>query len=305
MGAYKQFSSNDVIKTPFIANKTFSFEGLAAITGSGVDLFLGNETAQTDFILNNEPTTGYNSTIYQKLLYNSVKQLYYSNFISGSYGSPISTSSVILAHRSKYNEHFGKIDGPRFDNFYQSSILYPRTFPTASNDTIGIISIPSTLFGEYIMPKSFSYICSGGTYGDDGDGNLISGSTIVGNIFYGHGTAILTSGSSQTKNLFVTASVATCSFQSTFTINENQFRCIIKQNEFNMSLNPSLVSGSGNVTSSLHRIYDFATGSLFEPYITMVGLYNNDHELMAVAKLAQPLTSSPTTDTTIIINIDM
>jgi hypothetical protein len=33
-------------------------------------------------------------------------------------------------------------------------------------------------------------------------------------------------------------------------------------------------------------------------------LYNDNQELLAVAKLAQPIQSSPTTDTTILINLD-
>ena len=50
--------------------------------------------------------------------------------------------------------------------------------------------------------------------------------------------------------------------------------------------------------------YDFATGSYFSPYVTTVGMYNDDHELLAVGKLSQPLPTSQTTDTTILVNID-
>ena len=53
------------------------------------------------------------------------------------------------------------------------------------------------------------------------------------------------------------------------------------------------------------NISDFATGSYFSPYVTTVGLYNNDKELLAVGKLAQPLPLSSTTDTNIIINLDL
>ena len=37
----------------------------------------------------------------------------------------------------------------------------------------------------------------------------------------------------------------------------------------------------------------------------MVGLYNNDKELIAIAKLAQPLPVSSITDTSILINLDL
>ena len=57
-------------------------------------------------------------------------------------------------------------------------------------------------------------------------------------------------------------------------------------------------------TASIGKPLDFATSSYFEPYITTVGLYDNDHQLLAVGKLAKPLQSSDTTDTTILVNID-
>jgi hypothetical protein len=82
------------------------------------------------------------------------------------------------------------------------------------------------------------------------------------------------------------------------TIFETQYKCTIRENEFNFSLNPSLMSGSEGQT------YNFVTGSIFTPYITTVGLYNENQELLAVAKLAKPLNSSDTTDTTILINFD-
>jgi hypothetical protein len=48
---------------------------------------------------------------------------------------------------------------------------------------------------------------------------------------------------------------------------------------------------------------EMISGSL-TPYITTVGLYNENQELLAVAKLSQPLPTSRTTDTTIVINLD-
>jgi hypothetical protein len=89
------------------------------------------------------------------------------------------------------------------------------------------------------------------------------------------------------------------SFNSTYTIHETQYKCTIRESEFNFSLNPTLLSGSSN-----DILYNWATGSYFSPYITTVGLYNDRQELLAIAKLSQPLPSSRTTDMNIIINID-
>ena len=108
-----------------------------------------------------------------------------------------------------------------------------------------------------------------------------------------------------TDNIFVndvcTSQNITCSFDSTITIYESQYKCTIRENEFNFSQNPTLISGSSNSG----KVYDYATGSYFNPYVTTVGLYNNDKELLAVAKLAQPLPLSAVTDMNILINLDL
>ena len=97
---------------------------------------------------------------------------------------------------------------------------------------------------------------------------------------------------------FVTGSNVTCSFSSSYEIFETQYKCTIGADEFNYSLNPSIISGSEG------QLYDFATGSFFAPYVTTVGLYDGAYNLIAVAKLAKPLPTSRTTDTTILINFD-
>ena len=85
-----------------------------------------------------------------------------------------------------------------------------------------------------------------------------------------------------------------------------------RENEFNFSLNPSLSSGSTAYSSSVGTyylpsefLYDYATGSYFSPYISTIGMYDDNQNLLAVAKLAQPIQSSPTTDTTILVNLDL
>ena len=97
---------------------------------------------------------------------------------------------------------------------------------------------------------------------------------------------------------FITGSDVVCSFSSSYTIFETQYKCTIGADEFNYSSNPSIIS------SSEGQMYDFATGSYFAPYVTTVGLYDGAYNLLAVAKLAKPLPTSRTTDTTILVNFD-
>ena len=87
-------------------------------------------------------------------------------------------------------------------------------------------------------------------------------------------------------------------FRNEYRVFENEIICQIADNEFNISQNPSI---STDTSGSLRG---FATESYFEPYVTTVGLYNDTNELLAVAKLAQPIPLSSTTDTNFIIRYD-
>lgn len=323
MSAFKQFLASDVIVTPFEVNKSFSFEGGDALTGSNVsiDRFLGKNIESEIFISGSNPSTGYISKQDQELVYNSIKELYYSNYLSSSFGDNILTASLIPGADEEGDRLIGppQSDGKYF-NYEQTDLRYPKYFPTGSNNTIGVISIPSRLFGDYIQPNSFVFNSPSASLTDDGEGNIINNNQIVGNIFYSHGIITLTNdgepgsdgygagrygealyglGDTQFINDVIVSSNVTCSFSSSYDIFETQYKCTIRESEFNFSLNPSLIIN--NTTGSA---LGFVTESYFSPYITTVGLYSEDQELLAVGKLSQPLPSSPTTDTTILINID-
>jgi hypothetical protein len=314
MGAYKQFLTSDIIITPFEVNKSFTFQGASELTASivSIDRFLGLNTSSL-FNPITDPTTGQVSTQYQRLIYNSIKELFYSNYLSSSYGDPANVGFIVPGNDEAGNVLVGPPSSTgRYFNYKQTDLTFAKYFPTASDSTIGVISIPSRLFGNYIQPNSFIWKSSSFTITDDGEGNLVSGSTIYGNIFYYQGLAIITSGSSADILNFVTSSAVTCSFSSSLTIYETQYKCTIRSNEFNVTLNPSAeVSGSMLLYSGSYFYQpkggistDNTTGSYFSPYVSTVGLYDEDQNLLAVGKLAQPLPTSATTDTTILINID-
>ena len=119
--------------------------------------------------------------------------------------------------------------------------------------------------------------------------------------FVTYGSALYDANDSTFIQDIITSQNLSCIFESTVTIYETQYKCTVRENEYNFSQNPTLISGSSN--SGI--IYDFATGSFFTPYATTVGLYDNNYNLLAIAKLAQPLPLSAVTDTSIIINLDL
>ena len=101
-------------------------------------------------------------------------------------------------------------------------------------------------------------------------------------------------------NDFTFSTDITASFSSSFTIYETQYKATISEDDFNYSQNPTIISGSSN--SGIY--YNFATSSFFSPYVTTVGLYNENNELLVVGKLGQPIRTSDETDTTLVVRWD-
>ena len=101
---------------------------------------------------------------------------------------------------------------------------------------------------------------------DDGQGNLLTssaGNQRIGNVIYEAGLVIFLGiegdGAGTTSQNFSNGS-----WESTITIYETQYKCTIRSNELNYSLNPSLLTtyGSGSIINSGSATYkDFLTGS--------------------------------------------
>ena len=341
MGAWKQFLASDVIITPFEVNKGFSFN-TASFTDSDVqiDRFRGLNVSGT-FYPDTALTTGTNSTQYQVLVYNSIKELYYSNFLSASTGDNVATGSIVPGEDEAGNVIIGAINSPLYYNYLSSTLTPLRYFPTQSSAKIGVISIPVGVFGDYLQPNSV--IISSGSFSlyDDGEGNmLISGSNLhYGNVIYEHGIIILTNtGSYATGNgggpvvtppsvyalaeylqffgsMFVYGGVGSLllpdidSFITGSGVNVAfSSSYTIYETQYKATINENEFNFSQNpslISGSVDgTIYDFVTKPYFQPYVTTVGLYNEAQELLAVGKLSQPLPLSRTTDTSIFINID-
>ena len=113
----------------------------------------------------------------------------------------------------------------------------------------------------------------------------------------------------------------TISFKNEHIIYENEVRCLVEESNFNLSYNPTLlVSGSQYIVTSGSQasgsvytltgsidstVKDFATGSTFYTYATTLGLYNDNDELLAVAKFGKPIMMSPDTDITFVVKYDV
>jgi hypothetical protein len=261
-----------------------------------VEYYINKDSLYTGALSLTEGSSGY-------LTYRGIKQLYYSNFISGSIGL---TDTNLTSS---------------FDNFIESSFTSGSRY---LHNTASVFSIPNKLVGTHIEPLSFrigadlEYILNQDSYintdyfveanniVDDGEGMLRENSItgrIVGNIIYSHGQVIITDEDLATYYLVEAntsgSTALPMSWKSNQPIYTYNYNVKISDYEYNFTLNPTAKSGSDG------QLADNVTGSYFQPYITTVGLYNDANELIAVAKLAQPLPKSANTEMTIQVKLDI
>jgi len=188
---------SDVTVTP-IKLKYANTIPSASMDSNGITLTLASNQS---FDYNN-PSYGDNF-----LLYRSVRELYYMNYISGS----------LLGSGSGYEWYpQSTAASGTFDNDY-------RYFPTASDAQILVISIPRAKFGENIARSSFSLSSSTYNIVDDGNGNLVDAAASnvhVGNLLYNQGIGIITN----VDYLYTLTPVPVCAvptLTSPFAIGEN------------------------------------------------------------------------------------
>jgi hypothetical protein len=259
---------------------------------------------------------------------NDIKPIFAKSGSFGDYDSEIDEKSNGFSKISL----FRSIKAQFYTNSATASVLtevglrksYASTDERVLENEMAVFSVPQRYYGEGMKVGTvvLEDETLGRTYTDDGYSNLIdSGSNIKGNIFYDRGLVVVTKDivSGSVLNQF------TLSYRSTKTIYENEIFISVLENEFNVSQNPSAVDFNGSdfgkikltsITSSINPTVtggfaDFEysssidrTGSFLAPYITTIGLYDNDLNMVAVAKLPQPIKSLPDYPVNFIIRFD-
>jgi hypothetical protein len=156
---------------------------------------------------------------------------------------------------------------------------------------------------------------------------IVNGGSVVGHVYYQAGVAVLTA--SYFEGAFgdpegpgaalfplaqvndqLTGSTITqlanairytwddLDFNNTTELNSTIYFCRANNTEFNYSSNPTYLSAS--------EIRVKGSNPLANPssYVTTVGLYSPDNELLAVAKLSEPLKKSPSNELTLRVRLD-
>lgn len=200
--AFKTLTLSDFTVLPYKTLKELEYES-CYISNAGFRVYKGVNT----------PLSLTGSYSNEALVYQSIKTLFYQSQLSAS-----------LQSGSAYND---SLQSTAFSSSLQSDI---RSFPTHSGATIKVLSVPQSIYGEAVSPRTFKLTSDTGAYliVDDGNGNLIdivdylvkagipyspgyytdsiiygtdllynciNSGSLVGNIIYAQGIIIITTGS--------------------------------------------------------------------------------------------------------------
>lgn len=130
------------------------------------------------------------------------------------------------------------------------------------------------------------------------NGEALDETGVNGGIALGTGRTSVTPSPSNPAKLY-NAITAGGSFQLNYkeTISSQFVFARVRNSEFNYSTNPSYITGSGDL-----RIANMVDAP--QTYITTVGMYNDNNELLAVAKLSKPLLKDFTKEALVRIKLD-
>ena len=276
----KEIPKSDVVVRPFKVYKEW-----ASNEGTITPLY---GTLQTDLYDVDTDDTNSDGTS-KRTLYDSIKSQFYLN---------PATSSILteVGKRKSYASIDERVIG----------------------DTIGVISIPQQKYGEGLKIGSVELQYGAITVTDDSNSNLIdSASNHKGNVYYDRGLIVLT------KDIVEDTTIESfeLSYRSTMTIYENEVFLSVNESEFNVSQNPSAYDGTNKIKlktiqSTIEPTkfggfgeYDYSssvdpTGSYLAPFITTIGLYDNELNMVAVCKLPKPIKSLPDYPLNFIVRFD-
>ena len=190
--------------------------------------------------------------------------------------------------------------------------------------TLGTGSWATPFAGTKVLTDVSASDTGGTTNTFGGDYGLLysSDNVVRGLVFYQAGIAVLSTssfdvmtdflsesaGTKSVAQVFVSSSITgacdalrhrvqNISFNNTTEINSTIYFCRVPHNKYNHSSNPTYLS------ASTIRVKNVATDTPVA-YITTIGLYSSQNELLAVAKLSEPLRKDPTNEITLRVRLD-
>lgn len=109
---------------------------------------------------------------------------------------------------------------------------------------------------------------------DDYSGNLYSASTTYGNVFYQHGMILFN------NTDYTIGTIKELDYNVIYEVFDYEYLIKLNPEDFNFTTNPSAFDSNDQFIFK---------DRAFVPIVTQINLYNDDHELIAIASLDKPL----------------
>ena len=269
-----------------------------------------------------------------KTIIPTIPQLGQSTYTSGSFQSKEVEAAPQFPFEIYYQSssiHFDRFDGDKTSTIStistssNSNMLHVVCQKTGSNLELyinGIKQISSTDKTNQLQNKANLYIGNKGGLTNFFTGSMsqimifeealnqtqinnlsqsIDNKPYVGNIFYNNGLAAITKPNYQDILNPGNSNDFTLQYQGTHLIYENEYQCMAERHEYDFTLNPSVRKIRSKDSEDLA---DFATSPNFRPYVTTIGLYNDEGELLVIGKLGQAIRMTDEADTTFVVRFD-
>jgi hypothetical protein len=181
-------------------------------------------------------------------------------------------------------------------------VLYALSASAGSHVAVSAAQYNSTYGGAavgLVFYQAGVMVLSSSLFKDTGDGGVLSSScgTSVMNTNGDSISGSLTGSTIQLNADNLRHRINNIQFNNTVELNSTIYFCRANHNEFNYSSNPTYLS------SSQIRVKQVSSDEPIS-YITSVGLYSENNELLAVGKLSEPLKKTPANEFTIRTRLD-
>ena len=212
--------------------------------------------------------------------------------MSASYGDAMETDRVQVADTDAATEF--KVNSPAGEY----GILYATN--TLGDELINNDGGAKTIKAGLIFYQAGVAVVTGALFQASGRGGLLSGSgpnplgfNAAGELF----DAVLTGSEISGACDNFRHRIYDMAFNNTTELNSTIYFCRANNKDFNYSANPTYL------TASKIRVKEGVTDPPIS-YITTVGLYSPDNELLATAKLSEPIKKDPTNELTLRVRLD-
>lgn len=217
--------------------------------------------------------------------------------MNGSSATSVSSSILLVSDASGTTNY--KINSPAGEY----GLLYASNF-TGNNGLNPTASVGFVFYQAGVVALSTAIFAASGTNSPSTSmsssqfGQLSTAAQMRGvSTTYTNVETLFESGSINDIGAAFRQRVNNITFNNTTELNSAIHFCRINHNEFNYSANPTYLS------ASQIRVKNKASDAPVS-YITTVGLYSPDNELLAVAKLSEPLKKDPTQEMILRVRLD-